>query len=55
VRLQRLPEAEQQFRAALVKPPYAAYAYNNLGVLFAKDGRLAEAESAFQEALHRMP
>jgi Flp pilus assembly protein TadD len=50
-----MAEAEGQFRQALSRPPYDAYAYNNLGALFAKSGRLVEAESAFREALRRMP
>ncbi|HZY30059.1 MAG TPA: tetratricopeptide repeat protein, partial [Candidatus Methylomirabilis sp.] len=44
-----------QFRIVLSEPPYDAYAYNNLGAIFAKNGRMAEAESAFREALRRMP
>lgn len=55
VRQGRLTEAEQQFRAVLARPPYDAYAYNDLGVLFAKSGRMAEAEAAFRAALARMP
>jgi len=50
-----IAEAEQQFQAAAARPPYDAYAYNNLGVLLARAGRPDEAAGMFREAARRMP
>jgi tetratricopeptide (TPR) repeat protein len=53
-----LDEAAQQFELALgggLASPFAADAHNNLGVIFAKQGRYAEAATHFAEAVRLKP
>jgi tetratricopeptide (TPR) repeat protein len=54
-RLDRLPEAEPLLRAAVVKDPNIAYAWNNLGRCFNERKAWGEAIEAINKALSLEP
>ena len=51
----RLPEAIQQFEAALQIVPGMAEAHCNLGIALEQSGKLSEAMTHYQEALQLKP
>ncbi len=51
----RLPEAEEQYKEALLLNPGYPEAHNNLGIVFAKTGRLSAAIDQFEQALKLCP
>ncbi len=53
--LQRLPEAEARYRAALALQPQNASAYNNLGNTLQDLGRMGEAEEAYRRTITLNP
>jgi len=49
----RLDEAEDEFRAAILRSPYMATAYKGLGEVLAQRGKIDEAEENLRTALNR--
>src|SRR2546421_6244497 len=49
----RLAEAEREFRAAIESNPQYGEALNNLGTLFGRQGKNAEAATLFRQAIDR--
>ncbi len=49
-RLQKWPDAEREYRAALAANPKSGEAYNNLAVVYLQTGRFKEADDAVKAA-----
>jgi Flp pilus assembly protein TadD len=54
-RMNRLPEAEKDYRAAIDAGAVSAHLHNNLGTLLLDTGRPEEAQESFRRALELAP